>query len=98
MSRSFKKTPRAGGNKSKFYKAYSNRRLRRRKVDDEEAELTNNSYKKYNNSWDICDCEITRLTFEEYWDEIVRICIMLECALPSKEKAYKDYYKTYKRK
>ena len=56
MSRSFKKTPRVGDTKNKFYKAYSNRRLRRRKVNEEETELNNSSYKKYNNSWDICFC------------------------------------------
>ena len=98
MSRSFKKTPRVGDMKNKFYKAYSNRRLRRRKVNEEETELNNSSYKKYNDSWYICDYEITHLTFEEYWDEIVRNCVMFKRALPSKEKAYKDYYKAYKRK
>lgn len=98
MSRSFKKTPRAGDMKSKFYKAYSNRRLRRRKVNEEETELTNNSYKKYNNSWNICDYEITHLTFEEYWEEIVQNCLMNNSELPSKEKAHKVYYKVYRRK
>ena len=98
MSRSFKKTPRAGDMKNKFYKAYSNRRFRRRKIDEEDVELTNNSYKKYNNSWNICDYEITHLTFEDYWAEIVQRCAKLNCELPSKDVAYKVYYKTYKRK
>ena len=98
MSRSFKKTPRAGDIKSKFHKTYSNRRLRRRRIDEDNAELVNKSYKKYHNSWDICDYEITHLTFEEYWKKIVQHCKKFNDELPSKEEVYKAYYKMYKRK
>ena len=42
MSRSYKKTPRSGDQKDKFFKTYANRKLRRDKFHN----LQHNSYKK----------------------------------------------------
>lgn len=50
MSRSFKKNPVDTCAKSKYAKKFANKRVRK------QEEISNGSnYKKYYNSWDICD-------------------------------------------
>ena len=68
MSRSYKKTPRSGDTKDKFFKRYANRRLRRRKLD---IDLQHKSYKKDFCSYDICDYETVGTSFEEFWRDRV---------------------------
>ena len=60
MSRSYKKTPRSGDQKDKFFKTYANRKLRRDKFHN----LQHNSYKKNFCSYDICDYEWTHYSFK----------------------------------
>lgn len=59
MSRSYKKTlcVKQGGNSSRYYANYANRRIRHRKIDIDGGhdELMYGAYKKYSNPYDICD-------------------------------------------
>ena len=51
MSKSFKHTPYSGLKKSKFFKTYANRKLRRNKLE----KYNNRKYKRVFQSWNICD-------------------------------------------
>lgn len=62
MSRSYKHTPRCGDKKSKFVKNQANRKIRRNK----NITPFNKSYRKYHQSWDICDYESVGTSFNEY--------------------------------
>lgn len=53
MARSYKKHPYCGDRKSRFYKNYANRRLRRLPIEEEIPSGKN--YKRYTCSWEICD-------------------------------------------
>ena len=70
MSRSYKHTPYCGLQKSKFYKKYSNRQIRRNKNYDEDYEnLQHSQYKKQTDAWDICDYyEIGTTNFQKYYE------------------------------
>ena len=68
MSRSYKKTPRGGDRKDKFFKNYANRKLRRDKFHN----LQHNSYKKNFCSWNICDYDSVNWTFEDHWRMTLR--------------------------
>ena len=100
MSRSYKRTPRAGQQKDKFFKNYANRRLRRLPTD--EHPYNNCSYKKYNCSWNICDYEEVGTSFEEYWERLVKSWQswrhLYGYPFPCREQAYKEYCQWYKRK
>lgn len=54
MSRSYKHAPSCGEGKSKFYKSYSNKVIRR-KLKNEDYILQYGDFKKVINSWDIED-------------------------------------------
>lgn len=98
MSRSYKKTPRAGDKKDKFYKRYANRKLRRQKLD---IDLQHKSYKKDFCSYDICDYETVGTSFEEFWRERVKWWHAWRYRYdpyPTREQALKDYNRWYKRK
>ena len=99
MSRSYKKTPRNGDTKDKFFKRYANRRLRRKKLD---IDLHHKSYKKDSCSYDICDYEIIGVSFEEFWQNRVRMWRLWQFRyndpFPTREQAWKDYNHWYKRK
>lgn len=101
MSRSYKHTPRSGDKKDKFYKNYSNRKLRRIPI-EEESYPKHNNYKKIICSWEICDYESVGTTFEEYWNGLWRFWCnwryRWEKSPPNKEDAYKDYCRWYLRK
>ena len=99
MSRSYKKTPRSGDTKDKFFKRYANRRLRRRKLD---IDLQHKSYKKDFCSYDICDYESVGTSFENFWRDRVKwwhsIRRHYDEPYPNREDALKDYNRWYKRK
>lgn len=95
MSRSYKKTPRSGDTKDKFFKRYANRRLRRRKLD---IDLQHKSYKKDFCSYDICDYETVGTSFEEFWRDRVKKWHSGRIHFPTREEAWKDYNRWYKRK
>jgi hypothetical protein len=65
MSRSFKKTPRAGDTKSKFHKRYANKLVRRDKLNEG---FNRGLYKKNYQSWNICDFEDVDLSFVRFLD------------------------------
>ena len=100
MSRSYKKTPRSGEKKDKFFKKYANHRLRQRPIDD--PDLKHGTYKKYSCSWNICDYETVGVSFEEYWRSVVRRWNQWKSyhpiPFPSKDEAYREWYRWFKRK
>ena len=99
MSRSYKKTPRSGDTKDKFFKQYANRRLRRKKLD---IDLQHKSYRKDFCSYDICDYETVGTSFEEFWRDRVKWWHSWRRyrgePYPTREEAKKDYVRWYKRK
>ena len=99
MSRSYKKTPRGGDTKDKFFKRYANRRLRRRKLD---IDLQHKSYKKDFCSWNICDYESVGTSFENFWRDRVKwwhsIQRYYDEPYPNRKDAWEDYNRWYKRK
>lgn len=99
MSRSYKKTPRCGDTKDKFFKRYANRRLRRKKLD---IDLQHKSYKKDFRSYYICHYETVGPSFEEFWCNRVKWWHSwrkyYNDPFPTKEEAWKDYNHWYKRK
>lgn len=97
MSRSYKKTPRCGDRKDKFYKTYANKKFRRDKFN----RLQHCSYKKNFCQWNICDYETVGLTFEEYWEQTLRYWHEFGYKYepyPSKEEEYRQWFKWYKMK
>ena len=95
MSRSYKRTPRSGDTKDKFFKRYYNKRLRKLPF---ECVLDNGTYKKYNCQWDICDYETVGISFEDYWRHLKRRFSNQPNILGTKEEAYKEYIKWFIRK
>ena len=98
MSRSFKKTPRCGQTKDKFFKKYANRKFRRHKLN---TDLKHNSYKKNFCYYNICDYEDVGTTFEQYWLSCIRCWHRWgyhSNPYPVREEAYKEYCRWYKRK
>jgi hypothetical protein len=100
MSRSYKKTPRSGDTKDKFFKRYANRRLRHKPSDEEP--LQNKSYKKDFCCYDICDYEEVGTSFEQFYHQCVRSWHRWRQyhndPFPTREEAWKEYLKWYKRK
>lgn len=97
MSRSYKKTPRSGDQKDKFFKTYANRKFRRDKFNN----LQHNSYKKNFCHYDICDYETVGETFEEWWKHCVSVWHNWGCRYepyPSREEEYRRWYKWFKAK
>ena len=98
MSRSYKKTPRAGDSKNKVEKKLANHRFRQNKLT---RDLNYGSYKKNHNSWNICDFEDVGTTFELYWSFVVSHWLRYDYSskpYPNKDKVYKEWYLLYKRK
>lgn len=99
MSRSYKKTPYCGDKKDKFFKNYSNRRLRRSKLIHD---LQHKDYKKYSCSWNICDYYYLGTTnFSNYYKYAIDFWWRYQ--QPYKEKPtrldiWKEYNKLYRRK
>jgi hypothetical protein len=98
MSRSYKKTPRAGDTKNKFLKHYANKQLRKKDFD---TDLSHNNYKKFSESWNICDFEVVGTDFSDYWRNVVRQWHSWKYrydSFPDKKQAYKEWYKHFRRK
>lgn len=103
MSRSYKKTPRAGNDKSSNgYKTIFNRKLRRKMNQHEDFELSSKGgFKKENPSWDISDYQSINYTFEEYYTLMMRMWEKYESdrkPAPTKKELYRAWYKDYKMK
>lgn len=100
MSRSYKKTPRSGDTKKKFFKNYANRVLRRDKSED--AVLNHKSYRKRYCSYDICDYETVGETFEQHWRRELKYWHNYGKyrgePFPDRSESLKEYNKWYKRK
>ncbi len=99
MSRSYKKTPWSGDQKSKFAKRKANAKVRRF-LKNTDNELQNNSYKKIYESWDICDFYWIE-TWEKYWAHCLRMYNMhpeLYKTPPNEKEEYRNWYKWYKMK
>ena len=98
MSRSYKKVPRSGDKKDKFFKNYANRKLRRDKFHN----FDHNNYKKNFCSWNICDFESIDYSFNAWWKHCV--ARWMRCGqyrgepYPSKQEEYRLWYKWYKQK
>ena len=100
MSRSYKRTPRAGDRKDRYYKKYANRRVRRLTTD--ELPKSGKGYKKVFCHYDICDYETVGTIFEEYWEGLVKSWHRWrrECGqpYPDRDEAYEDYCRWFLRK
>ena len=97
MSRSYKKTPRSGDKKDRFFKNYANRKLRR----DKYSTLQHKSYKKNFCSYDICDYETVGETFEEWWRHCIKSWYQWRYRYepyPTREEEYRKWYKWFKAK
>ena len=98
MSRSYKKTPRSGDSKHKFFKTYANRVFRHDKLND----LQYNNYKKCYCQWNICDFETVGYAFEDWWNDTLQEWYSKGKyqgkPYPSREDEYKLWYKYYKQK
>jgi hypothetical protein len=97
MSRSYKKTPRAGDRKNKYFKKYFNRRLRR-----SPDSFRYKSYRKFSESWDVCDYEEVGTSFNEYYRQRVGSWHKWgkKCGepYPDKDEEYLNYFRWFKRK
>ena len=95
MSRSYKRTPRSGDKKDKFFKRYENHRLRKLPF---ERTLNYGAYKKHGEGWNICDYETVGISFELYWCRLKRRFQNKSELLGTKEEAYQEYLKWFIRK
>ena len=99
MSRSYKRTPRSGDTKDKFFKRYANRKVRRLPIDEHPK---GNTYKKIFCQYDICDYETVGTSFEQYWESLVKSWHRWksECGLPypNRDEAYQEYCRWFLRK
>ena len=98
MSRSFKHTPRSGDTKDKFFKRYANRKVRRLPIDEHPK---GNTYKKVFCHYDICDYETVGISFEQYWESLVKRWYNWEwrySEFPDREEAYQEYCRWFIRK
>ena len=99
MSRSYKHTPRAGSTKDKYFKKYANRKVRRLPMD--EHSLNGNTYKKVFASYEICDYETVGISFEQYWERLVKRWYEWEwryCEFPDLDEASQEYCRWFIRK
>ena len=99
MSRSFKHTPRSGDTKDKFFKRYANRKVRRLPID--EHPLKGNDYKKVFCQYEICDYETVGISFEQYWERLVKRWYEWEWRYypyPDRDEAYREYFRWFIRK
>ena len=96
MSRSYKHTPRSGKQKDKYFKRYSNRKVRRLPIDEHPSK--GKTYKKVLHDYSICDYETVGISFEEYWRHLKRRFGNCPNLLGTKEEAYREYIKWFIRK
>ena len=101
MSRSYKHTPYVGDKKSKFFKNYANRKLRRNKLNHN---LQYKAYRKNFCSYDICDFYWRFNNFEDYYRWRLKHHYDGLWGFhdygppPSRKECWKDYVKYYTRK
>ena len=100
MSRSYKRTPRAGDPKDKFFKKYAKRKVRRLPLN--EHPLKGKTYKKVLHDYSICDYETVGISFEQYWERLVKSWHEWKhyCGdpYPDRQKAYEEYCRWFIRK
>ena len=99
MSRSYKHTPRSGDTKDKFFKRYSNHKIRRLPID--EHPLKGKAYKKVLHDYSICDYETVGTSFEQYWERLVKRWHEWRWQyepFPDRDKAYQEYHRWFIRK
>ena len=100
MSRSYKHTPRSGEQKDKFFKKYANRKVRRLPID--EHPLKGTAYKKVFCQYDICDYETVGISFEEYWECLIKSWHRWRKdhghPYPTRDEAYEEYRRWFIRK
>lgn len=99
MSRSYKHTPRSGDKKSKYFKRYSNHKVRRLPIDEHSSK--GKAYKKVLHDYSICDFETVGISFEQYWKSLVKRWHEWEwlyIPYPDRNKAYQEYCHWYIRK
>lgn len=98
MSRSYKHTPRAGDKKDKFFKKYANHKVRHLPMDEHPTK--GKIYKKVYHSYGICDYQTVGISFEKYWERLVKRWHEEGCdkPFPDREIAYKDYCRWFRRK
>ena len=99
MSRSFKHTPRCGDQKDKFFKKYSNHKVRRLPMD--EHPLKGNTYKKVLHDYSICDYETVGISFEQYWECLVKRWYewnWKHSPFPDRDEVYEEYLRWFIRK
>ena len=100
MSRSYKKTPRSGDSKDKFFKRYANRKIRHKSFEEENYQ--NKAYKKEFCSYNICDYEWVGTTFEEFYQDAIKNWHKWgrfhNKPYPSREECLERYSRWYKRK
>lgn len=99
MSRSYKHTPRSGDTKDKFFKRYSNHKIRRLPID--EYPLKGKAYKKVLHDYSICDYEIVGTSFERYWERLIKRWYEWRwqyVPFPDRDEAYQEYCRWFIRK
>ena len=99
MSRSYKHTPRSGQQKDKYFKKYSNRKVRRLPIDEHPSK--GKTYKKVLHDYSICDYETVGISFEQYWERLVKRWYEWEHQgfdFPDREEAYQEYCRWFIRK
>lgn len=99
MSKSYKKTPRCGNKKDKFFKRYYNKRVR--KDISETSGLNHNQYKKYKQAYDICDYESVGCQFSQHWEQCIKKWYQwryLYEPFPDEKEEYRKWYRWYKSK
>lgn len=94
MSRSHKKNF-ITKDRNPYIKRYANRCVRRALNNDFNLELQHNSYRKFYESYDICDWKF-RESWEEYWAVTLRIYERLSLTYPNREIEFPDKEQEYR--
>jgi hypothetical protein len=105
MSRSYKKIPYCGDHKGKNKKRTANKHLRSILKQDIETDMNFGRYKKYYETYDICDY-YWFCTWEEYWERELRSYEYFKefypdsrfSEKPDKKECYREWLKWYRNK
>ena len=106
MSRSYKHTPYCGMKKDRFFKKYSNRKLRHNKNYEDDENLQQSQYKKKTDAWSICDYdEIGTTNFQKYYERQLYLHEVYKQMFPhykedppTRKECWKEWRLTYFRK
>lgn len=99
MSRSYKRTPRCGDQKDRYFKKYSNHKICRLPID--ELPKKGKTYKKVLHDYSICDYETVGTSFQQYWARLIKRWHEWEwhyAPYPDYEEAYEEYRRWFLRK